>query len=53
MIQFIKDKSPIKSIKDDSELKKIQGRYNNLTIYNTDEGEIIIRDAQDILIPQN
>ena len=45
-------KSPIKSIREDSELKKIQGQYNNLSLFNTDEGDIIIRDAQDILIPK-
>merc|ERR1711954_594254 len=53
MIQCIKNKSPIKSIKDDSQLKKIHGQYNNLSLFNTNEGDIIIRDAQDILIPKN
>ena len=52
MIQCIKNKSPIKSIKEDSKLKKIQGQYNNLPLFNTDEGDIIIRDAKDILIPK-
>ena len=53
MIKFIKDKSPITSIKNESELKKIQGQYNNLSLHKTEEGEIIIRDAQDIFIPKN
>ena len=53
MIKCIKDKSPITSIKNDSELKKIQGQYNNLSLHKTEEGEIIIRDAQDIFIPKN
>ena len=34
-------------------MKKIQGQYNNLSLHKTAEGEIIIRDAQDILIPKN
>ena len=53
MVRCIKEKRSIKSIKDDSELKKIQGQYNNLSLYKTDEGEIIIRDSQDIFIPKN
>ena len=52
MVQCIRNKSPIKSIREESELKKIQGQYNNLSLLNTDEGDIIIRDAQDILIPK-
>ena len=52
MVQCIRNKSPIKSIREESELKKIQGQYNNLSLFNTDEGDIIIRDAQDILIPK-
>ena len=36
MIQCIKNKIPIKSIKENSELKKIQGQYNNLSLFNTD-----------------
>ena len=51
MIQCIKNKIPIKSIKENRELKKIQGQYNDLSLFNTDEGDIIMRDAQDILIP--
>ena len=50
MVQCIRNKSPIKSIREESELKKIQGQYDNLSLFNTDEGDIIIRDAQYILI---
>ena len=47
-----KNKIPIKSIKESSKLKQIQGQYNNLSLFNTDEGDIKIRDAQDNLIPK-
>ena len=47
-----KKQNPNKSINECSKLKQIQGQYNNLSLYNTDEGDIIIRDAQDILIPK-
>ena len=52
MIDCIRNKVPIKSIKESSELKQIQGQYDNLSLYNTSEGDIIIHDAQDILIPK-
>ena len=41
------------NIKDESELKKIQGQYNNLSFYKTEAGKIIVRDRQDIFIPKN
>ena len=39
------------NIKNESELKKIQGQYNNLSLYKTEAGEIIFRDGKDIFIP--
>ena len=52
MIDAIRNKVPNKAIKESSELKQIQGQYDNLSLYNTSEGDIIIRDAQDILLPK-
>ena len=53
MVRAISDKIDTKEIKSDSKLKKIEGQYESLSLYQTDEGEIIIRDGQEILIPQN
>ena len=52
MVEAIKDKIPTKSIKEDSELKKIEGQFESLLVYKKREGEIIVRDAQEILIPK-
>ena len=52
MIDAIRNKVPIKAIKESSELKQTPGQYDNLSLYNTSEGDIIVCDAQDILIPK-
>ena len=52
MVKAIKDKIETKSIKEDSELKKIEGQFDSLSLYKTREGEIIVRDGQEILIPK-
>ena len=52
MVKAIKDKIETKSIKEDSELKKIEGQFDSLSLYKTREGEIIVRDAQEILNPK-
>ena len=46
------NKDPIKAIKENSELKQIEGQYDKLSLYTTREGDIIVCDAQDILIPK-
>ena len=52
MVEAIKEKIPTKSIKEESELKQIEGQFESLSLYKTSEGEIIVRDAQEILIPK-
>ena len=52
MIEAIINKIPTKTIKDTSELKQIEGEFNTLTIYSTSKGDIILRDAQEIVIPK-
>merc|ERR1711954_285728 len=52
MVKAIKDKIETKSIKEDSELKKIEGQFESLSLYKTREGKVIVRDAQEILIPK-
>ena len=52
MVKAIKDKIETKSIKEDSELKKIEGQFDSLSLYKTRKGEIIVRDGQEILIPK-
>ena len=44
---------PITTVKEGSELKKIQGKFNNLSLFETDKEEVMIRDSQDILIPKD
>ena len=46
MVKAIKEKIDTKEIKEDSELKKIEGSFQSLSLYNTEEGEIFIRDGQ-------
>ena len=53
IIKCIREKIPIINIKNESELKKIQGQYNNISLYKTEAGEIIVRDGQDIFGPKN
>ena len=48
----IKDKIETKSIKGELEFKKIEGQFDSLSLYKTREGEIIVRDGQEILIPK-
>ena len=45
-------KGPITTVKEGSELKKIQCQFNNLSLFETDKGEVIIRDSTDILVPK-
>ena len=52
MVKAIKDKIETKSIKEESELKKIEGSFDSLSLYKTQEGKIIVRDGQEILIPK-
>ena len=52
MVEAIRDKIPTKSIEEGSELKQIEGQFESLSLYNTSEGDIIVRDAQEILIPK-
>ena len=39
MVEAIKDKIPTKSIKEDSELKQIEGQFESLSLYKTREGK--------------
>merc|ERR1711954_284495 len=41
MVSAIKEKINLKEIKEDSDLKKIEGSFQNLSLYKTNEGEII------------
>ena len=52
MVNAIKVKINPREIKEESELKKIEGSFQSLSLYKTNEGEIIIRDGQEILIPK-
>ena len=52
MVSAIKEKVNPKEIKEESELKKIEGSFQSLSLYETKEGKIIVRDGQDILIPK-
>ena len=53
MVNAIREKINPREIKDDSELKKIEGSLQDLSLYQTKEGEIIVRDGQEILIPKD
>ena len=53
MITSIKKKTPIMNINNDSELKQVQGQYANLSVHKKKDGEIIIRDCQDVFIPKS
>ena len=52
IINAIKEKLPISSIKKESELKQIQGQYSNLSVHKSEDGDIVIRDCQDVYIPK-
>merc|ERR1711942_13814 len=52
MVSAIKEKINPREIKEESELKKIEGSFQSLSLYDTNEGEIIVRDGQEILIPK-
>merc|ERR1711954_342773 len=52
MVKAKKEKIETREIKEESELKKIEGSFHSLSLYKTREGEIIIRDGQEILIPK-
>ena len=40
------------NIKKESELKTTQDQYANLSIHKTEDGDIFIRDCQDVFIPK-
>merc|ERR1711954_493042 len=46
MVNSIKEKIDTKEIKEDSELKKIEGSFKSLSLYNTEQGEIIKRRSK-------
>merc|ERR1712081_133426 len=52
MVSAIKEKVNPREIKEESELKKIEGSLQSLSLYQTKEGKIIVRDGQEILIPK-
>merc|ERR1712081_92404 len=53
MVNAIREKINPREIKEDSELKKIEGSLQSLSLYQTKEGKIIVRDGQEILIPKD
>merc|ERR1712025_507290 len=52
MVSAIKEKVNPIEIKEESELKKIEGSFRSLSLYETKEGKIIVRDGQEMLIPK-
>ena len=52
MIGCIKEKVPITSVKEGSELKKIQGQFNHLSLFEAEKGKVIVRDASVLLMPK-
>ena len=50
---FIKKNFPITSVNKESDLFAIQGDYDTLSLHKTDEGEIITKNASEVLIPRN
>ena len=53
MVNAIREKINPREIKEDSEFKKIEGSLQSLSLYQTKEDKIIVRDGQEILIPQD
>ena len=52
MIHHILRATPVKEIKDTSELKRMQGGLQDLAVYKTDNGHsLIIRNGKEVLIP--
>ena len=51
MVEAIREKSPLNQSRK-VKLKQIEGQFESLSPYNTNEGDIIVRDAQEILIPK-
>ena len=52
MVNAIKEKISPREIKEESELKKIEGSFQSLSLYKTNEGEILVGDGEEILIPK-
>ena len=53
MKSFIKEKHHITTVDKESDLSQIQGDYQSLSIHPTEEGEIILKNATEVLISRN
>ena len=53
MKDFIWKKQHITYVDKESDLHQIQGEYQSLSLHETQEGELILKNASEILIPRN
>ena len=52
MKSFMKNKYPIKTVKKERDLHVIQGDNSTLSLYNTNDGEVIMKNAKEVFIPR-
>ena len=52
-VQAVKQRLETKELKDDSEAKKMEGQWEQMGILDTEKGKLIIRNGNEVLIPQS